>query len=223
MANKHFRVILKKGSTPEITGTRYQLSDEQAEKLSAFMNNQGNFYELLRELAEADAEAHGYSIDDFSLLDKEDLEEDDTTFDPNPNHNVGVNTHNKPNVNNKPISGTSDNGTKSSKSADYLTELAKYKSRQGVIFANKLMHGFNTTDASIEVRHILEEVVELMKGIEHHDLENITEEISDIVIYCYGLAGLFGVNLDDAIFKKMEINAHRKYIRTPDGDFIKQE
>lgn len=97
----------------------------------------------------------------------------------------------------------------------------EYVQRQRRCYNNKLAHGFNVTDFHKEARFILKEVCELMTAIEHNDLENMMEELADIVIFSYGLAEMAHGDLDDAVFKKMEINEKRKYVRNRVGDFIK--
>ena len=96
-----------------------------------------------------------------------------------------------------------------------------YFNRQWRCYRNKLVHGFNVTDFHKEARFILKEVSELMSAIEHNDMENLMEELSDIVIFCYGLAEMAHGDLDAEVFKKMKINEGRKYIRDSNGDFKK--
>lgn len=99
--------------------------------------------------------------------------------------------------------------------------LRLFMERQRRIYENKKNHGFNVTDFHKEVRYILGEVSELNEAIDTNDLENLLEEAADIVIFCYGLAEMAGKNLDDAIFKKMDINEDRVYKRREDGEFEK--
>lgn len=95
--------------------------------------------------------------------------------------------------------------------------------RQKRAYDNKINHGFNVTDFQKEARFILREVSELMDAIEHNDVKNIMEELSDIVIFCYGLAEMAHGDLDAEVFKKMDINENRKYVRNSKGDFVKIE
>lgn len=99
--------------------------------------------------------------------------------------------------------------------------LNEYKLRQIRCYNNKLKHGFNVTDFHKEARFILKELSELMDAIEHNDVENMIEELGDIVIFCYGLAEMAHKDLDDQIFKKMDINESRTYKRNAFGDFVK--
>lgn len=100
-------------------------------------------------------------------------------------------------------------------------ELSRYKSRQRQCYENKLAHHFNVVDFHCEARLILKEVVELMEAIEKSDVDNIAEELSDIVIFCYGLAEMAQKDLDKHIFEKMAINRDREYRRNEDGTISK--
>lgn len=102
--------------------------------------------------------------------------------------------------------------------------LSEYTSRQQRIFDNKVDHGFNVTNPYREVGYLVGEVSELLSGIIKGDKENILEELSDIVIYAYGLASVTKAgDLDDAIFEKMKINENRVYIKDGHGEFKKAE
>lgn len=101
-------------------------------------------------------------------------------------------------------------------------EFRKFKTRQKDIYNNKVKHNFNITNMYQEVRYILEEMSELMRAIEKSDNDNLLEELSDIVIFAYGLAEISKEgSLDDKIFEKMEINKRRIYNQNADGDFEK--
>lgn len=100
--------------------------------------------------------------------------------------------------------------------------LQDFLNRQQRIFDNKVKHGFNTTNIYQEARYILEEVTELMRAIEKNDRENMIEELADIVIFAYGCTEVARLgDLDAKIFEKMALNENRKYMRTPEGDFVK--
>lgn len=103
----------------------------------------------------------------------------------------------------------------------YEEELSKYRNRQRDCYENKLAHHFNVVDFQCEARLILKEVVELMEAIEKSDVDNIAEELSDIVIFCYGLAEMAQKDLDKHIFEKMLINKSRVYKRNEDGTVTK--
>lgn len=99
--------------------------------------------------------------------------------------------------------------------------LREYQTRQQRCYENKIKHGFNTTNFSTEVRYILGEICEVMAALEHKDYDNLAEELSDVVIFCYGLAAMAGKDLDAKIFEKMAINERRIYIQGEDGEYHK--
>ena len=124
--------------------------------------------------------------------------------------------------------GVSEKHNEKKKTSNFNTSRVKYSAddyynRQIRAYVNKLNHGFNVTDFHKEARFINKEVAELMDAIEHNDLKNLMEELADIVIFSYGLAEMAHGDLDTEIFKKMEINENRKYIRNAVGDFVKVE
>lgn len=102
-------------------------------------------------------------------------------------------------------------------------KLTDYVGRQKRAYNNKVRHGFNVTDFHKEARYILKELVEVMDAIEHNDMDNLTEELADVVIFCYGLSEMAHRDLDIEIFRKMKINESREYIRNEKGDFEKLE
>lgn len=104
---------------------------------------------------------------------------------------------------------------------EWEKDIKRYKERQRRCYDNKVKHGFNITDFHKEGRFILKELTELMDAIEHNDVDNMVEELGDIVIFCYGLSEMVHRDLDEQIFKKMEINEAREYKRNAQGDFVK--
>lgn len=94
--------------------------------------------------------------------------------------------------------------------------LKDFLERQLRIYQNKVNHGFNVTDLNIEMRYLQREVNELREALQQDDTQHTLEEIADVVIYCYGMAQILGLNLDEMIFHKMGINEHRKYVVNQD-------
>lgn len=88
----------------------------------------------------------------------------------------------------------------------------QYDTRQSDVCITKYCHGFNVSDIQKDFEYLQGEVDEAKEAIFGGDSkEHQVEELADIVIYCYGMAQMLGLNLDDAIFKKMQYNATRKY------------
>ena len=87
---------------------------------------------------------------------------------------------------------------------------------------NKIKHGFNTENVEREFCLLNGEVSEAylawLRGEEELDLE-----LADVFIYLVGIAEMNGINLEEAILRKMEINEKRKYKKNKAGVLIKDE
>lgn len=90
--------------------------------------------------------------------------------------------------------------------------LIPYLRRQQDISLTKYLHGFNVTDIAKDIPYLRGEVDAVQQAVEAGEApERIAEELADVAIYCYGMAQIIGMDLDKAIFSKMETNKHRKY------------
>lgn len=89
--------------------------------------------------------------------------------------------------------------------------LHEYQDRQFDIFLTKYLHGFNVTDIAKDLQYLRGEVDEVEGAIQENNAPHIVEELADVVIYCYGMAQMLDMRLDDAIFEKMKYNSVRKY------------
>lgn len=89
--------------------------------------------------------------------------------------------------------------------------------RQVMICFNKWMHNFDYNNLELNLAHLVGEVSELMVAINTDTRDNIMAELADVAIYCYGIAQIFGSDLDTAIESKMQYNLQRSYQRK-DGD-----
>jgi len=58
---------------------------------------------------------------------------------------------------------------------------------------------------------IVGEVAEAQEGLRHNDRSNFAEELADIVIRVFDLAGGLDIDLEAEIIKKMATNASRPY------------
>lgn len=82
---------------------------------------------------------------------------------------------------------------------------------QKQVWENKIRHGFDTTNVDREFCLLYGEVGEAYEAyIKKHD--NLGEELADVAIYLMGLAGMVGLDLEDEVTKKMEINSKREYV-----------
>lgn len=84
------------------------------------------------------------------------------------------------------------------------------KQLQKEIYQNKVDHGFNITDVPLEFCLLYEEVGEAFEAWKKKR-DNVGEELADVAIYLMGLAEILGVDLEDEIRRKVEINRQRKY------------
>lgn len=84
------------------------------------------------------------------------------------------------------------------------------KQMQKAIYQNKLDHGFNVTDVPLEFCLLYEEVGEAFEAWKKKRAD-LGEELADVAIYLMGLAEICGVDLEDEIRRKMDINRRRRY------------
>lgn len=84
------------------------------------------------------------------------------------------------------------------------------KQLQKEIYQNKVDHGFNITDVPLEFCLLYEEVGEAFEAWKKKR-DSVGEELADVAIYLMGLAEILGVDLEDEIRRKVEINRQRKY------------
>ncbi|MCQ2571281.1 MAG: hypothetical protein MJ154_03490 [Candidatus Saccharibacteria bacterium] len=94
------------------------------------------------------------------------------------------------------------------------------KELQERVIANKVKHGFNTTDINFEFCLLYGEVAEAYDAwLKKKD--DLGSELADVAIYLLGLAEMNGYNLGDEIRKKMAINEKRVY-KTVKGVLVKK-
>lgn len=90
---------------------------------------------------------------------------------------------------------------------------------QKKVYENKVNHGFNVTDVPQEFCYLYGEVSEAYDAYLKKK-EDLDLELADVAIYLLGLSEILGVDLKDAIEKKMEINRKRSYVK--DGKSFKK-
>ena len=81
---------------------------------------------------------------------------------------------------------------------------------QKKVWDNKVKKGFNTTDVCREFCLLHEEVSEAFHAY-NKKLPDLDEELADVAIYLLGLFQMLGIDLEDAILKKIGKNALREY------------
>ena len=86
----------------------------------------------------------------------------------------------------------------------------KLNEMQKSVYENKVNKGFNITDINKEFCLLYGEVAESYDAWRKKQ-DNIGEELADVAIYLLGLSEILGIDLEDEIIRKMEINSSRKY------------
>jgi NTP pyrophosphatase (non-canonical NTP hydrolase) len=79
------------------------------------------------------------------------------------------------------------------------------------ILKNKADQGFNIKDVGKDFLGLTEELGEAIKAYRKNDKDELAEEISDIIIYCFGLFEILKKDAYDELIKKMEKNEKREY------------
>jgi NTP pyrophosphatase (non-canonical NTP hydrolase) len=84
------------------------------------------------------------------------------------------------------------------------------KQLQKDVYQNKLDKGFNTTDIAVEFCRAHEELSEAFK--KHHLGEDgVGEELADVAIFLLGMCEMLGLDLEQELVRKVEINKNRVY------------
>jgi hypothetical protein len=94
---------------------------------------------------------------------------------------------------------------------------------QAEVWRNKLAKGFNVTDVARDFRRLREEVDEAEKAWLLGAVDAMALELADVAAFAAGLAEMVGADLDDAVARKLVINAARTYVRGPDGEMVRVE
>ncbi len=92
------------------------------------------------------------------------------------------------------------------------------KKLQEEVMANKVRHGFNTTDIALEFCRAHEELSEAFSK-HNRGQEGVSEELADVAIFLLGMCEILGYDLEKELVRKVEINTKRVYKKekTPDG------
>ena len=100
--------------------------------------------------------------------------------------------------------------------------MVELKELQKAVYQNKVNHGFNVTDISIEFCLANCELGEAyMAWIKKKD--DLGEEIADVAIYLLGISEILGIDLEKEIINKIEKNKKRVYIKDKNGVLLKEE
>ncbi len=95
------------------------------------------------------------------------------------------------------------------------------KQCQKDVMANKLKHGFNTTDVALEFCRAHEELSEAFSKFNKNQ-DGVAEEFADVAIFLLGMCEILGYDLEKELVRKIDINKNRKYkkAKSPDGKDI---
>lgn len=78
------------------------------------------------------------------------------------------------------------------------------------IYQNKVDRGFNVTDINKEFCLLYGEIAEAYEAYRKKD-EGLCSELADIAIYLLGISEILGIDLENEIERKIEINEKRQY------------
>ncbi len=100
------------------------------------------------------------------------------------------------------------------------------KDLQKEVVRNKIEKGFNVTNMALEFCRAHEELSEAFSKY-NKGQDGVAEEFADVAIFLLGMCEQLGYDLESEIVRKIEINKHRKYIKSksPDGKdvFIREK
>jgi len=86
------------------------------------------------------------------------------------------------------------------------------KQLQKRVYQNKVNKGFNVTDVYMEFCYTYGELNEAFEAYRDKK-DDLGEELADVAIYLLGIAEILGVDLENEILRKMDINEKREFIR----------
>lgn len=78
------------------------------------------------------------------------------------------------------------------------------------IYQNKVDKDFNVTDINKEFCLLYGEIAEAYEAYRKKD-EGLGSELADIAIYLLGISEILGIDLENEIERKIEINEKRQY------------
>lgn len=95
-----------------------------------------------------------------------------------------------------------------------------FATAQAAAWQNKTAKGFNTTDVPLECMFLVRELAEAFTAW-REGRGDAGEELADVVIFAFGLAGILGVDLGAAVAAKLKVNEQRTYGQLPNGTLVK--
>ena len=100
--------------------------------------------------------------------------------------------------------------------------MVELKKLQEEVYQNKVNHGFNVTDISMEFCLANGELGEAyMAWLKKKD--DLGEELADVAIYLLGISQILEIDLEKELLNKIEKNKNRIYKLDPKGILLKEE
>ncbi len=87
--------------------------------------------------------------------------------------------------------------------------IAEWREKKGFLTPSKLSENH---DVLAKLMLVVSELGEAAEAVRHQDQENFEEEIADTIIRLLDLTGTMGIDIEDALRKKMAINEGREYM-----------
>lgn len=81
---------------------------------------------------------------------------------------------------------------------------------QKQVIENKISKGFNITNIEKEICLLYGEVGEAYEAFRKKK-EDLDLELADVALYLFGIAEILGIDMEDAIQRKLQINKERTY------------
>lgn len=99
---------------------------------------------------------------------------------------------------------------------DLATEIAEWRESKGFTTPNRIdaapCGGATTGDMMLgKLMLVVSELSEASEAVRKNDPENFREEIADAMIRLLDITGTMGINIEDEIEKKMNINRKRPH------------
>ena len=89
--------------------------------------------------------------------------------------------------------------------------MGEIKQQQERVWANKISHGFNTTNVEREFNYTYAELSEAYEAFKK-DETTVGEELADVVMFVMSLAQMLNIDLETELALKADKNEARKYI-----------
>ncbi len=100
--------------------------------------------------------------------------------------------------------------------------MGQVRDLQKRVWANKVKNGFDKSTVDRDILLAQGELTEVFDAY-RKELDDLDEELADVVLYMLGLAEKLGIDLEDALQKKLTIVEKRKWKKVNDAYYQKEE